>query len=101
MFLSKDTSHPINYGNFGDENHCFACLLSNEWCDNFAKHLNLELAPNKRMKGLRSNGASSNIINHGALSLHLLSSIQIIHVFIGQLATGGEKRVGVRVLEYA
>ena len=46
----------------------FACLLSNEGCDSFVKHLNLELAPNKTNEGI-NNGTSSNTINHRALSL--------------------------------
>ena len=31
----------------------FACLLSNEGCDSFAKHLDLELAPNKTNEGVK------------------------------------------------
>ena len=36
--------------NFGDKITVFACLLSDEGCDSFAKHLDLELAPDKTNK---------------------------------------------------
>ena len=35
-----------SYGHFGDKNAVFTCLLSNEGCDIFPKHLDSALAPN-------------------------------------------------------
>ena len=35
------------YGNFGDKNHRFTFLLSDEGCDSFPRHLDLALAPIK------------------------------------------------------
>ena len=55
MFLSKDTSDPIKLHMVILEIKItvFACLLSNELCDSFVKHLNLELAPNKTNEGVK------------------------------------------------
>ena len=35
------------YGNFGDKNHRFHCLLSSVGCSSFPRHLDLALASNK------------------------------------------------------
>ena len=43
----------FSYGNFGDKNHRFACLLSDEGCDSFPRHLDLALAPDKTNKGVK------------------------------------------------
>ena len=52
VFLGQDTSRLCNYGNFGDKNHRFTCLLSSQGCDSFPKYLDLALAPNKTNKGV-------------------------------------------------
>ena len=51
------------------------------------------------MQRLGNNGTSSNMMNHGALSLdYIHSGIENMHIFIVMLAAGDEKRVGVRNL---
>ena len=42
-----------SYGNFGDKNTVFTCLLSSEGCDSFPKHLDLALASNKTNEGVK------------------------------------------------
>ena len=42
-----------SYGNFGDKNHHFTCLLSSEGCGSLPKHLDLALAPNKTNEGVK------------------------------------------------
>ena len=58
-----------SYGNFGDKITVFTCLPGTEGCGSFPRHLDLTLAPNKQMKGLRSNETPSIRINRGTLSL--------------------------------
>ena len=47
----------VKYGIFGIKNIVFTCLLSNEGCDSFSKHLDLALAlalaPNKTNQGVK------------------------------------------------
>ena len=52
------------------------------------------------MKGLRGNGTSRTMINHGALSL-FYSGIQNMHMFVAVLATKDKKKVDARVLAAA
>ena len=61
----------LNTQIWGSKDTVFAWLLNIEWSDSFRTHLDLALVPKKQMKGLRSNGTSSNTLNRGTLSLNL------------------------------
>ena len=47
----------------------FICLLSSEGCDNFPKHLDFALAPNKTNDAVKKQTILDIMINCGALSL--------------------------------
>ena len=41
------------YGNFGEKDHCYICLLRSERCNSFSEHLDLALTPNKINEGAK------------------------------------------------
>ena len=78
----------------------FTCLLSNEECNIFSKHLDLALAPNKTNEGVKRQW---NIQKHDE-SWRIVTCLAVFRLyiyFIGVLAAEDGKRVDVRILTAA